>query len=170
MPKSNVFICHASEDEAFVAGLVRHVDPVLRKDLPGIRLWEDGAIPAGEPWSEYIKAVIDESFAAVVIVSEHLLNSTYAMEKEMPPLLARAEVRDLLLLCLYVRPSLADEYRFTIEIGDQTLQRSLTHWQGLNPFDKPLSAILPKARRDQALVLAARRLLATLKRTYQPFP
>jgi hypothetical protein len=97
-----------------------------------------------------------------------LLNSSYALEKELPKLLARALRKELTIMCLYVKPSLADQYVFKVPFGEGTQNVVLTAFQGLNGPLRPLSAITNKGKRDVALEQAGRKLVATLQSLSAP--
>jgi hypothetical protein len=168
MPQRNVFICHASRDHAYVDELVHYVAPVVKTQLSDLRLWEDSSLFAGEPWSERIQQEIENSVAAVVIVSDNLLNSTYAMEREMPNFLARAEAGAFEVFCLYVKPCLVDEYIFKVNVKDGQRNITLAKYTWLNPPHTPIDSIFHRRRRVDAMVTASRKLVACLKKIQRP--
>lgn len=167
-PTRNIFICHASRDEEYVSDLVRQVEPVIESLMLDVRIWEDSMLFSGQEWSSEIHSAIDQSIAAVIVVSDHLLNSKVAMKQEMPRFLERAAQREIEILCLYARPCLIDEYVFHVRSNGVTQPVLLTKYQGLNSPTKPLESIVHRSKRKEALVLAARRLVATVKQRARP--
>jgi len=163
-----VFICHASKDEDYVGPLLELVKPVIHSTLTDLRLWEDSQIYAGEQWDESVQSAIDQAVAAVVLVSTNLLNASYALEKELPKLLSRALRKELTIMCLYVKPSLADQYVFKVPVGKASQEVALTAFQGLNSPLKPLSTIINRHKREAALEQAGRNMVATLKTLKRP--
>lgn len=167
MPQRNVFICHASLDEVYVRDLKHYVSPIIKSQLSGLVLWEDNMLFGGQPWNRHIQQAIDDSVAAVVIVSDNLLNSTYTIENEMPRFLALAEDRNFPIYCLYARQSLVDEYVFKVTIGNTLRSYVLTSFHGLNSPNVPIDSIADRRARTNAMVLAARRLVANLKELHK---
>lgn len=153
----NVFICHASRDEEYVTLLKHYAAPVINTQLADLRLWEDSSLLAGNPWSERIQEEIARSIAAVVVVSDNLLNATYAMKHEMPRFLARAEAGDFEILCLYARDCLVDEYVFQVQVNGALRPVLLTKYQGLNSPRSPVDALFHRRARENAMLTAASR-------------
>lgn len=164
----NVFICHASRDEDYVKALKHYAAPIIKNQMADLRLWEDSSLLAGKPWSQRIQEEITRSIAAVVIVSDNLLNAGYAMENEMPRFLAQAEAGGFEILCLYARPCLVDEYVFQVPINSVMHPVVLTKYQGLNSPQSPIASLTRRLAREDAMLNAARRLVTTLKALQRP--
>ncbi len=158
-----IFICHSSADEEYVRDFIHHVGPVLHMNRSGLRFWEDSMIFAGSVWNKDIEEAIANSIAALIIVSDNLMNSSYAMTKELPQFLEAARKRSLDIFCLYARECLIDEITFTININGVDEQVKLTDYQGLNSPNTPLDSFHFKRRQKHELIQAARKMLATLK-------
>ena len=163
-----VFICHSSLDEEYVRDFVHYVGPVLQPDRNGYRFWEDSMIFAGSFWNDEIEKAIANSIAALVIVSDNLMNSSYAMTREIPQFLEAARKRSLEIFCLYARECLIDEIAFTINVNGVDEQVKLTDYQGLNSPNAPLDSFHFKKKQKQELVQAARKMLASLKTRLAP--
>lgn len=159
-----IFICHASTDEEYVRDFIHHVGPVLQSfDTVGLRFWEDSMIFAGSIWNQEIQKAIANSIAALIIVSDNLMNSRYAMTQELPKFLEEAEQRKVDIFCLYARECLIDEIVFRIRVNGAEKAVKLTDYQGLNSPNAPLESFHYKKKQKHELIQAARRMLAALK-------
>ena len=104
-PADLVFLSYSRRDP----GAYEAVAPRLRDRLRE-RLWDDQGLRAGEVWDERIRAAIDRSALAVLVLGEgyfqympHGLN--YILEQELPYLLERRRLGLLELLPVYWSPS-----------------------------------------------------------------
>jgi hypothetical protein len=159
-----IFICHASTDEEYVRDFIHYVGPVIQSlSRAGLRFWEDSMIFAGSIWNDEIQEAISNSIAALIIVSDNLMSSNYAMTNELPRFLEEAEQRKLDIFCLYARECLIDEIVFRISINGAEKEVKLTDYQGLNSPNSPLDSFHYKKKRKRELIQAARKMLATLK-------
>ena len=168
-----VFVCYAHEDNVdadpgrrWVARLREHLEPLVRGGL--LRVWWDREIPLGARWDETIHSVVDQAFAAVVLVSPDSLASSYIMDRELPALVERLHQRQLTLLPVAVRPcNPARVLSFRSEAT--TRQFSLTELQWPHELDTALSE-MALDRADEILRRIAARLaeLAAARRTGAP--
>lgn len=76
-----------------------------------LNIWADRQIDAGQRWEQEIGNEITRSALAIVLLSPSFLASEYAMEKEMPAILAR---QDRVVVPIVVRPCRADK----LELGE----------------------------------------------------
>lgn len=158
-----IFICHSSRDEEYVREFIHYVGPVLHLNRSGLRFWEDSMIFAGSVWNKEIETAIANSIAALIIVSDNLMNSSYAMTKELPLFLEAARERRVDIFCLYARECLIDEITFTINVNGVDEHVKLTDYQGLNSPNAPLDSFHFKKRQKRELIQAARKMLASLR-------
>jgi hypothetical protein len=79
-----------------------------------IQEWSDKRILSGELWRREIKAALDRTQLAILLVSPHFLASRFIAEDELPPLLAAAKEQEATILWIPVSYS---SYQET-EIGD----------------------------------------------------
>ncbi|NJD06071.1 MAG: TIR domain-containing protein [Methylococcaceae bacterium] len=159
-----IFICHASRDEEYVRDFVHHVGPVLQSlGSAGLRFWEDSMIFAGSVWNKEIQNAISNSIAALIIVSDNLMNSSYAMTNELPRFLEEAEQHKVDIFCLYARECLIDEMIFRICVNGIQKEVKLTDYQGLNSPNTPLESFHFRRKQKHELIQAARKMLAALK-------
>jgi len=99
--KLRIFLSYSHEDEKEKEELVEHLS-VLRHR--GIDLWVDDHLEAGEAWEETLFREIDHTAVAVLLVSEHFLNSEFILSSELPALVRRAEAGELRLFPVIARP------------------------------------------------------------------
>ena len=159
-----IFICHSSTDQEYVKEFVRQVGPVLESlNNAGLSLWEDSMIFPGTIWNEEIQDAISSSIAALIIVSDNLMNSRYVMKTELPRILAEAEKRKMDIFCLYARECLIDEMVIRFHVNGTDKEVKLTDYQGLNSPNTPLDSFHFKKKQKHELLQAARKMLATLK-------
>jgi hypothetical protein len=148
-----IFICHASTDEEYVRDFVHYVGPVLQSfNSAGLRFWEDSMIFAGSVWNQEIQDAIANSIAALIIVSDNLMTSSYAMKNELPRLLEEAERHKVDIFCLYARECLIDEIVFRIRVNGTEKNVKLTDYQGLNSPNAPLDSFHFKKRQKRELI------------------
>ncbi|MGH9847933.1 MAG: TIR domain-containing protein [Blastocatellia bacterium] len=84
MSKPIVFISYSHKDEKWKDRLTNHL-----RVLDAIIVWEDRGIRAGEAWETRIQSAIATADAAILLISDHFLNSEFIKTKELPWLLQR---------------------------------------------------------------------------------
>ena len=93
-----VFISYSHADKRWKDRLVADLHA-----LPGkIEVWEDTRIDAGSEWNPEIEHEIDRADIAVLLVSDHFLQSQFILEHEVPRLLERKEKQGLRVMPLVV--------------------------------------------------------------------
>ena len=130
------FVSYSHTDEVWCQRLLIHLKPYTR-DNPVI-LWSDQRIRAGERWRQEIAAAIEQSQAAVLLVSPDFLASDFIASEELPPLLQAAEKDGLTILWVPVSFS---AYRKT------PIAEYQAAWEPARPLE-----VLSKAEQDRALV------------------
>ena len=88
MDKPLVFVSYSREDVEEKDELVAHLN-VLRHD--NVELWVDDNLAGGEEWERTILERIDRAVVAVLLVSEHFLNSDFICQTELPALNRRRQ-------------------------------------------------------------------------------
>ena len=134
--RTNVFISYSHQDKLYLDRLLIHLRPLERSGL--IDPWSDLRILGGSLWKTEIERGLARANAAVLLVSADFLASSFIVENELPPLLARAEKDGVRILPVIVKPC-----RFT---RDSTL----SVFQALNEPKKPLAS-LPEWEQDLVL-------------------
>ena len=84
LSKPIVFISYSHKDEKWKDRLTNHL-----RVLDAIAIWDDRGIRAGEAWEARIQAAIATADAAILLISDHFLNSDFIKTKELPWLLQR---------------------------------------------------------------------------------
>ena len=88
MDKPLVFVSYSREDAKEKDELVAHLN-VLRHD--NVELWVDDRLAGGDEWQRTILEGIDRAVVAVLLVSEHFLNSEFICRTELPALNRRRQ-------------------------------------------------------------------------------
>jgi hypothetical protein len=102
----HVFVSYSHRDEAYVRESDRSVLTFLSGlEREGFVFWHDRQLYASELWDPRIKEEIARADVALVLVSQHLLNSKYVTESELPALLAARRTAGLAILPLLVSAS-----------------------------------------------------------------
>lgn len=133
--------------------------------------WRSGRIPKSrqaKTGTGGIQTALEECKIAVLLVSTDFLDSEYIREQELPVFLGRWLQEKLILTSLFVRPSVADEREFPVEIPgkDETQRVRITQFQGLNRPERPLSQ-LSESEQELTLLHADRTIRDLALRPYQ---
>ena len=125
-----------------------HLKP-LERDYE-IKVWDDSQIPAGAYWRDEIRAIIDTTRVAILVVTADFLASEFIATQELPALLQAAAQDGALILPLIVSPS-----RF----GSNP---HLGSFQTVNDPTKPLIK-MSKGDQEEVLVKLAGEIEAALR-------
>jgi len=155
VPRKRVFISYSRKDERYLAALQEHLKPYADRLL--VDPWSDARLRASQDVDAEIRAVIEASSVAVLLVSPAFLASDYVREKELPVLLRAREEGRIRLACLYVKPSAVDDLEFEVSLAEGPRSVKLTRYQGLNGPRDPV-ANRRGARRDELLADVARQV------------
>lgn len=92
-----IFICYSHEDEKWKDRVGKFLQPFK------LDIWSDNRIGLGENWFEEIKKAIEESDAAILIVTIDFLNSRFIKEEEIPRFLEQRIKNNFKIFPLLVR-------------------------------------------------------------------
>lgn len=81
---TNVFVTYSLKDRRWLERLL----PYLERE-PGVDVWHDGCLDAGDLWDEEIHEAIDSSQISICLVSENFLASSFCADSEIPKLLKK---------------------------------------------------------------------------------
>jgi hypothetical protein len=129
-----VFICYSHKDQKWLDDLQTHLKPYVRK---GLTAWSDKQIATGSKWLPEIEIALASAKVAVLLVTPDFLASDFIHEKELGPLLKKAEKGKVKIIWIPVR---ASSYKET----------SLKDYQAAGDSEKPLEIM--KANRNKAWV------------------
>lgn len=103
MPKDEIFISHSHKDKKWLEELEKHLKPYLCNRT--ITSWSDQQIRPGLQWEAEIEPALTNSGIAVLLVTPDFLNSDFIHEKELGPLLKRADQGGVKILWIPIRSS-----------------------------------------------------------------
>lgn len=112
---TRLFVSYSHDDDEWLERVRVHLKPLVRDGL--IDPWDDTRIRAGDQWHSEIVRALAEARAAILLVSPNFYASDYIAEKELPPLLWKAEAdgtRILILVidhCRYQRDSALSRFQ-----------------------------------------------------------
>jgi len=104
--RDKVFISYSHADKKWLDHLKRHFKPLEER----IDFWDDSKITPGKIWKEEIKANINQTKVAILLVSADFFNSEFILQDELPPLLEAAEKEGATILSVVLKPCQFDEY------------------------------------------------------------
>ncbi|MCJ7777228.1 MAG: toll/interleukin-1 receptor domain-containing protein [Sedimentisphaerales bacterium] len=132
--RNQVFICYSHKDERWLNDLQIHLKPHVRN---GLTAWSDKQIAPGSKCLPEIETALASAKVAVLLVTPYFLDSDFIHEKELGPLLKKAEKGKVRIIWIPVR---ACAYKET----------PLKDYQAAGNPDNPLANM--KAERDKVWV------------------
>jgi hypothetical protein len=130
--KPKAFISYSHADREYLDRLMVHLKPLEKEGL--LDIWEDSKIKTGDYWENEIDTALAEANIAILLISADFLASDFIVNNELPPLLAKAEVKGTRVV-----PVILSHCRFS---RDQLLNR----FQAVNSPNEPLSIMDYNAR------------------------
>lgn len=114
LPK--VFLCYARKDNASDDHDRRWLDRfrtfLKPHDGEEFEVFHDEQVPPGGEWNPVILEQVNTCHVAVLLVSQHFLGSTYIRDKELPVLLERRRVGQVLVLPLLISECTLNKKRY----------------------------------------------------------
>lgn len=157
MARQKIFISYSHKDskareqlERFLKTLERHA---------AIDWWADTRIEGGDDWKADIDRALEEATAAVLLISQDFLASSFIATDEVPRILARHAAGELVVLPVFLSPSTVDldEFVFVDPRTGAGRNRKLDSFQGYGTPAKPLSD-LSWSDQDRVYTSLSRRL------------
>jgi hypothetical protein len=145
--RDQVFICYSHKDERWLNDLQTHLKPYVRN---GLTAWSDKQIAPGSKWLPEIETALASAKVAVLLVTPYFLDSDFIHEKELGPLLKKAEKGKVRIIWIPVR---ACAYKETL----------LKDYQAAGDPEKPLEIM--KANRNKAWVKICEEIKKAVKAT-----
>lgn len=146
--RARVFISYSHEDAEWLERLQKHLAPLERE---GALVWDDTRLKAGARWREEIRAALDETRVAILLVSADFLASDFIATDELPPLLQAAAEDGATILPVIISPCRFER------------MESLSRFQSVNDPRKPLVK-LRRGNREEVLDAVARAVEDALRR------
>jgi TIR domain len=140
-----IFVSYAREDAAWLDKFKLQLVPYLPHDDHDLELWDDQRIQPGQKWEVEIDKALQHCNVAVLIVSEHFLNSEFIRKRELPEL-ERRRASDQVKL-----------FWFTVTSCPHDAVEALKTLQAVRPPDRPLDE-LAAAEQNKALLEIARKV------------
>jgi hypothetical protein len=145
--RNKIFISYSQKDRQWLDRLRVHLRPLVREGT--IEPWDDTQIKASQNWREEIDRALNQAAAAILLITADYLASEFIDKNELPPILAAAGERGLLVFSVIISPSLID-------------QTSLFQFKAINPVSRPLKG-MRKADQDAVWVELAKEIKSALK-------
>lgn len=114
-PKVNIFVGYAHEDkrwfdQEYRFNLIPFLKESLRRD--NTEFWYDKELMGGDEYKRRIESEINKAQIALLMVSQHFLNSEFIETFELPRIAARAERKELVVIPVLVEPCAWHDYPF----------------------------------------------------------
>jgi hypothetical protein len=150
--RTHVFVSYSHADEEYLKRLRVHLALLERRN---IKVWTDKDIEPGMNWQDEIKAALDKTKVAVLMISTDFLNSDFITKQELPPLLAAANSQGVKILPVLVKPS---------TFGDLDVE-PLSCYQAVN-MGRPLVKLKDDSEREEEFV----RILQVIRKHMEGAP
>lgn len=141
--RNQVFLSYSTKDERWLEQILLHLRPLVRSE--SIHVFSNKNIRAGQDWRREIRDALEAASIAILLVSPNFTASNFIMSQELPPLLAAAEERGVIIL-----PVIVDHFLYEVVPG-------LRRFQAVNSPDRPLSA-MRSYERNRVLTALTRRI------------
>jgi photosystem II stability/assembly factor-like uncharacterized protein len=111
----HIFVSYAREDKRWLDqeyrfNLIHFLKESLRRD--NADFWYDKELMGGDEFKRRIESEIDRAQIALLLVSQHFLNSEFIESFELPRIAARAERKEIVVIPVLVEPCAWHDYPF----------------------------------------------------------
>jgi TIR domain len=130
--RNTIFFSYSHKDKKWLDAFLEMLAPVSRTDT--IKLWSDKDIQPGQKWRDEIAVALAHAKVAVMLVSGPFLASQFIHENELPPLLAAAAEKGLVILWVHVSACLY-------------AHSPIFEYQAIYDVSRPLDTLSPPRRR-----------------------
>jgi hypothetical protein len=136
--KNRIFVSYSHKDQVW---LERIKSAIKSMKLSGINidLWSDQKIKTSQVWREEINKALENSCAAILLISTDFLASDFIVSEELPALLENARQNKTKIINLIIKPSRIKHIE------------SISRYQAVNDLSKPLCKI-PEYEQEEILV------------------
>lgn len=117
-----IFISYSSFDRQYVEDFQQCLVSCTQKNQ--VSVWKDHDIPIGADWAQAINHALESCNVAILFISQDFLASSYITETEVPKLLNRAELGEVVLAPVFVSASTVDGHSFMFEGADGDLKNT----------------------------------------------
>ncbi len=156
MPGPKVFVSYSHRNREALAQLQRFLRPLEREGW--LAAWADTELQAGDDWAQKIDEALATATVGVLLISQDFLDSTFIVEREVPPILAREATGHLTVIPVFLSPSLVGEVRFADPRSGGRTKIPLSKFQGFGDPVQGLSA-LEWSERERVWKALARQIL-----------
>lgn len=132
--REKIFVSYSHKDTVDLEVLKTLLAPKLRDGT--ISFWDDTLLKPGNKWREKIEEELSSATIALLLVSDHYLDSPFIAENEFRPILDRAENDGLRVAWMLLRPCLWEETKIKVH-------------QALHDTKPSLSELAPKKRKEK---------------------
>jgi multidrug efflux pump subunit AcrA (membrane-fusion protein) len=166
-----VYVSYAREDRNWFGLDARHnLIPFLGESLEaqGVVFWSDEELRVGESFEDRIRAEIGRAHVAVLLVSQHFLNSPFIRVVELPVIQARSGQGQLVVVPIWVGPCAWKGHEFISTLRMLSGPGPLTDYlETESRWERARNGILTglrdtigevRARHEQARLLSGKRL------------
>jgi hypothetical protein len=145
MFRSDVFISYSHVDSSWLTNLKLFLKPL--ETTGQLKLWDDTQIRPGKKWKEEIKVALARAKVAVLLVTQHFLDSDFITDEELPHFLQASENEGLTI--------------FWIAVSASTYQESpIQQFQAANDPQRTLDSLTPSELNKALVEIAAKIKLA----------
>ncbi len=110
--EKKIFLSYSHKDKKYLSDFRSHFSTVNE----GALIWDDSKISVGQNWKFEIDKALKSSIASILFVSSNFLNSKFIMEEELPYILESSEEQKKLILLIFLKPVLLDNFPKLAEI------------------------------------------------------
>lgn len=157
MPGPKVFVSYSHRNAKALAQLQRFLRPLEREGL--LAAWSDTDLQAGDDWERKIDEALVTATVGVLLISQDFLDSTFIVQREVPPILAREATGHLTVIPVFLSPSLVGDLTFADPRSGGRTRIPLTKFQGYGRPDQPLSD-LEWSERERIYTALGRQILS----------